>query len=389
MSLLTRARSNAVVDREPVGPVAAPAVGVGQSNAQLLDLMQGGEAGAARAAGPDTRPYSHLDVTTALMKTDINGNFVDQSKEEYDATKLKLESDAEGRPVRDQDVRFEMLRSRIEAADAARAASQADLSETDDAARVMGMFVAPEWVLGKNNTKEDMDEYVGRFSALSANHPDMLMVPGTSVWQERRDKGRFTKENVLHSSADAYFGGEHVHRTNKMNIGFDENGVEHQFKDEAQSDQRAKKWWNKADEHQAGAASSGLFQAGGRNFALDICADHGDGSVAAKEYMANGGGRGVDAHILTSHSAQLKENSTVVKDGGHFVHSDSQLGWGSLGSANDTSKWKLKEQDGKLVSTSAEALGPDFQGYHRSKIETMTPRKIGADVEHQGTRAFA
>jgi hypothetical protein len=338
-------------------------------------------------SAPSESPYSHLDVTAVPSKMDNVGNFTGSWKDEYDAIQRRLE-DA-GEPARDQDIRFEMLKSRITDADVRGTALEAMLRENEPDARVMRLFTAPEWFFKKPGTpytKDEMAEIHGKFQMLSADHPDMLMVPGSTVfrvagegqWYDKSDEARLKMGNT----AAAFMAGRKVHEVQKHALAGDTDGYGRgsdlvtnsqgsDIKDKQVGDVEKKP--NR--EYLRGRKSkpdSSLFDAGGRSFALEICGDHGD-YRAADQAGAQGG---VDAHILVSHGAQMHRNAAASKDQGLFVHNDG----------SDTEE----STPAASVATATGRTRDRSQPYERGQLEVKSGTQ-GREAEtdgHLGTFPF-
>ncbi len=342
------------------------------SSTPLLDLVQQHE---------KNPTYSHVDVNTALLKLDRAGNFKEESKTEYDTTKARLELE-KGGSASDREVRVAMLEVRMREADANRALAQASAGDSE---QVMGLFMAPEWALGKNLTEEDMAYYDASFQALSAQMPHTLMAPGSGVWQERRKKGTFTKENVLHNTANVYLGGERKAQVHKQAEGMDIDHAVHRFKGGQGVDTaRSRKWWDKAPERSA--PGSATFSAGGRRFGLDICADHGNSRVT--QQVIGGHEAPLDMQLLMSAGAQPMEAGTAVKDGGMIAHSDAS-GVGQLKAATGGDTVYHAGVEGMKTVKPWAPKPNGFAGYERSSLVQKQREDFGPGRKgHLGKHKF-
>lgn len=316
-------------------------------------------------------PYTHLSVNTPLYRVGGDGNFQEEALEEYNLVAQELNE--AGQPASDQDVRVEMIHRRMQEADGRRAAHQEGL---DPGNRAMGMLMLPEWFLGKNLSKDQMQSYRQRLADMSQQYPDTLLQPGTGVWQERVKNSDLGKEKrgkstVLHSTADVFLGGQQVHTAEKLVNGFDTDhtrGVYGSDKGEVVSGGRAREWYTNnpartfagGDMYHANAQStSSRFEAGGVNFALGICGDHTSANRERREFEGNPDA-GADVHLVTSNGAALNDGSLTTRRGGLAINNDA----GGLASA-PTAHVQSADREGVDYFMNEGQLVREFPWLHR------------------------
>jgi hypothetical protein len=71
----------------------------------------------------------------------------------------------------------------------------------------------------------------------------------------------------------------------------------------------------------------GRATAGGINFGIEICLDHGLGTLKNTEAMT---GTLSSVHLLCSAAVEPELTAIAVRDGGYFIHASSELGWTSI-----------------------------------------------------------
>lgn len=265
---------------------------------------------------PERHGYTHVDVTSAAMKLNGTGEQFDgASKDEYDDIKQSMEQQRGGRRVKDREVRFEMMRRRIEQASLRR-----DVGGGDE---TMGLFTAPEWTLGKSLTKKDVRWYREQFKELSGQHPHMTIMPGTMMWQERVKKQHgLGKKTRMHNTGDVFHGGERIHTVNKRGQAGDVLGQRsrHGLGGRVQPD-RALKWYNRTRDQAQGDTT---FDVNGVKMGYEICAD--SSTKRVRNELNDKGQSPLDVHVVNGAGQPLDERSMALTQGGLGVASDSGSG---------------------------------------------------------------
>lgn len=319
--------------------------------------------------------YSHVHISAAKVKMP-RGEFKDRSKDEYDKVKQRLET-KKGRSVKDREVRYAMVKGRVKSAERARARSGGD--------ETLGIFTAPEGMLGENLTKKDVRWYREKFGKLSEKNPHMAIMPGTMAWQERRKKEgkKFAKETVLRTSGDVFHGGERVHTVDKRDDGGDTTGVkgQHLLGKRGVSRQRAQKWFSRGKD---GGTS---FNIGGVDMAYDICQDH--STKRTREDLHGKGQGGKDVHIVNSMGNGIDSRHIALRDGGIGVGSDADRGDSTL--MRTTEDWDRNDQT-EVNNPSTGRMIPGYLGKGQSSAQRLSrldrtefdPEQNPYESEHLG-----
>ena len=291
-------------------------------------------------------------VYSVGMLLNNDGSFAGATAEEYKELKDKQFKDGK---ASEMDGRLALLKTKLDQA----YAEFKQNPDHDD--KVLGVFTAPEWLFknpGVPFTQDEMIAIQDKCLDYSAACPDMLIVPGSTVWTE--GSGDTLK---LRNTAFAFFNGKLAHETHKRSIAFDETGYEK----EGQTDMKSA--WNRAK--QANQDSS-LFMVGNRLLALEICADHGDIRAQKNQLDTYGSGVGTDIHIVVSKGASLSANGTTLKHGG-------------VGIGNDASTLSLVKGGVRaVISAGVREPNPpesyknsayDYKGAHKESFEKLDDLK--------------
>ncbi|HMV67752.1 MAG TPA: hypothetical protein PKA64_12965 [Myxococcota bacterium] len=352
------------------------------------------------------RPYTHLDVHAPLYNVDIAGDFEgDASQAQWEAARERLVDAGKARP-KEHEIRLEMIRGHVADADGTRAQAQQDLvDQGDNDSRVMGMTMLPEWFLGKNLSKKTMKKYRKGLKQISEEHPEVLIQPGTGVWQERVAKSKLGKpglgkNTVMHSTGDVYFGGGKVHTQDKMFDGMDTNATKYAYgkhKGDVVPKAQKIKWFGDAPERTAkdrdycydatDQTGSSHFDVGGRRFAMDICGDHGSDGFRAQQEMTDGDLPATDVHLVTSNGSILQDRGATVRDGGVAIQNDATVGSSFLYTATDDDQTTWGDAEG-LHGLHDQLLMPeDHEGYQRRGFERQAHHSLQEDQQgsHLGT----
>jgi len=197
----------------------------------------------------------------------------------------------------------------------------AQATANNEQATALYVYVGPEYLLQRSysmrTVKEDeKTQIVNHLAAVSNACPGMLMMPGTLTWRKKKGFER----SFLRQPADAYnsaflfFNGAMVHRHDK-----NEDVGELQALDLTKNT----RFDSRPRARFVHGAHSGRFVCNLLDFGIEICGDHGQGTLAA-------GGQ-VDIHLLTSASVSHAFNAAgmpriAARDGGVFVHCNDQSG---------------------------------------------------------------
>ena len=230
--------------------------------------------------------------------------------------------------------RLVLLRSAIEAADRAMPIPGGLAAGTP----VLRLFMAPEYFFSESCNRHVMDyetrgHVVQAMANISANFPDMLLLPGTvSYFKPLVDKKLETARlaaDPLHTSrlvkyAGTYTVGEEKSTYLAHNTAYAFHGGRQVFKyrkmlDCAElnpQDRKAGKVMVFATGNSVGAFD---FNLGGvtLRIGVEICADHDNGQ------LSKGGVSNLDLQIVLSASTGLKKDYAVVRDGGCVFHCDA------------------------------------------------------------------
>lgn len=299
--------------------------------------------------------YSHVHVSAAKVKLP-RGEFQGRSKQEYDKVKEQLER-KKGRSVKDREVRYAMIKGRVKSAERARKRSGGD--------ETLGIFTAPEGMLGENLTKKDVGWYRKKFGKLSEKNPHMAIMPGTMAWQERRKKEgkKYAKETVLRTSGDVFHGGQRVHTVDKRDDGGDTAGVkgQHLLGKRTVSKERAQKWFSRGKD---GGTS---FSIGGVDMAYDICQDHSTKRTREDLHNKRQGGR--DVHIVNSMGNGVDNRNTALREGGIGIGSDGDRGDSRL--LRTTEDWDHDDQT-EVKNPSTDRMIPGYLGKGQSSAQRIS-----------------
>jgi hypothetical protein len=288
------------------------------------------------AEGPAPRDhYGHVAVYSAGAMVDNTGRFVAGSATDYEA--VRAQPTTAGTTPTELDIRVRMLTDKIRAAHADFESRRASDPNARDA---IALFTAPEWYFkrpGTPFTEADKQQIFHTVRSLSAQHPGMLIVPGSVVWGTGRGDGA-----ELRSTTMAVMNGSRLHEQNKRKDAFDTDGY-FPDDDEAAGDdtieQRRYAEWERGGGLRTGADAGrnpremppnidgqpAAFQVGSLTFALEICADN----VNGRALWDFGQGRfpqqhPADVHILVSAGASPMPSKAVLREGGIAVGNDGQ-----------------------------------------------------------------
>ena len=230
--------------------------------------------------------------------------------------------------------RLRLLRSAIETADRAIPMPGAPPPGT----HVLRLFMAPEYFFSESCDRHVMDyetrgQVVAGMAKISADVPDMLLLPGTVAYfkplvdkglESRRLKADPTHQSRLvkyagyftigeekstylaHNTAYAFYGGHQVFKYRKMLDCAELNA----------QDLKAGKVMVFATGNSLGVFN--FNQAGmALRIGVEICADHDNGQ------LSKGGVSGLDLQIVLSASTGLKKDFAVLRNGGCLFQCDA------------------------------------------------------------------
>ncbi|MCZ4101416.1 toxin glutamine deamidase domain-containing protein [Streptomyces sp. H39-C1] len=263
--------------------------------------------------GP-ARRFERIAVYGAGAMTDRNGAFLRESEAAHDRVMTRLPSTAT-----EVDIRIEMLSDRVR--EAHRDFLVRQRSEADPDA-LLGLFTAPEWYFKRPKipfTLGEKEMIITSMVALSREHPDLLIIPGSTVWAEPHPSGNGI---VIKAGSSAVLNGRLVHETTKMREGLDVDGYTPGREDRAD--------WKEDRKRQAQALANDLyngfnaagsqvtdratFTVGNRTIALEICQDHNNRRAVNERTPA-------DVQILVAHGSDLR--NSALRDGGIGVFNDA------------------------------------------------------------------
>lgn len=172
------------------------------------------------------------------------------------------------------------------------------------------VFLAPEHLFRGSTVRMAMPEadkkqIVAAVKALSQNHADTMIIPGTIVWLEQSNFATlFKRKFVARNSAFVYCGGREVFRYDKHS-----NAGELLQAEQADAKFRAGK-------------ALGVFDLWGKSIGLEICFDHSN-AVLYKQLQTSGRSP-VDVHLIVSSTVTNKPGMVAARSGGLIVHADGQ-----------------------------------------------------------------
>lgn len=108
--------------------------------------------------------------------------------------------------------------------------------------------------------------------------------------------------------------------------------VHYTVKENRNEDERSDEFWGMYTMARAlrpAARHPRTFLHNGVLFGVEICRDH-DVAVAHQEYVAGGGGPGVDVELVVSFSVPRQARSLFTRDGGWFIQNDGQARAGTV-----------------------------------------------------------
>ncbi|MCC6620521.1 MAG: hypothetical protein IT385_04660 [Deltaproteobacteria bacterium] len=270
-----------------------------------------------------------MHVSNANMRIGLDGKFEGRTADEYGQVKAELAKDRPDGKVDDREVRFEMMRRRVESAAQARAQS---IPEDEDPQKTMGLFTAPEGALGDSLTKQDAKWYRKQFKGLSAQHPDMTLMPGTMNWQERQRKQHgLGKKTALRTTGDVFHAGKRVHTVDKHEDVGDTMGQHARHKgkgDSPVSKERAQKWYGRG---RGDSKSGSTFQVGGVGMGYEICGDH--PAHRLRHELHETGAEPLDVHVVNSAGNMIHPGHVGLREQGLAVSSDAVQGETQIGRA--------------------------------------------------------
>lgn len=202
----------------------------------------------------------------------------------------------------------------------------------------IGVFTAPEWYFSqpdKPYSEQDVELIEAKLMNLSAQYHNMLIIPGSILWQGESDEGK-----TLKNTAISYMHGQIVHRVDKYNEGIDVSMYTEKSetgRSIPQSRQDFKQQWIRGGgtmEQQVGELSNNdqtsIFEVGNLKVAVEICADHNSGR--ARQELNNLMGNsdeiendGFDLQILLSAGATFSNNDDKngLKSSGVAISNDA------------------------------------------------------------------
>ncbi|MET9886700.1 toxin glutamine deamidase domain-containing protein [Streptomyces sp. NPDC006430] len=268
---------------------------------------------------PPGTAYDRVSVHAAGAVTDVNGAFTRDSQATHETVRATMPNATEAQ------VRIEMLRREV-----SRAAAEfrTELAGQENPDAVLGVFTAPEWYFKRPGipfTRGEKEMIVTAAVALSAEHPGLLIVPGSTVWSEPAPGGNGT---VLKAGSAAALNGRLVHETTKLREGSDVTGYTPNREERRNLDQataaaaeaaaaKLQRDFNSAGES---VTDTAVFTVGGRRIALEICLDHHNGRARGETEALPALPR-ADLQIVVAHGMMLK--NSALREGGIAVFNDS------------------------------------------------------------------
>ncbi|MFD9359445.1 toxin glutamine deamidase domain-containing protein [Streptomyces sp. NPDC060031] len=267
--------------------------------------------------------YDRVAVYSAGALTDTKGEFLAESRQEYEAARSQLPPTAT-----EVDVRIRMLELRV---DQAYAQFDAVRQAQENPDGLLGFFTAPEWYFKRPEipfTRGEKEMIVTAAVNLSARTPGLLIVPGSTVWSEPQGT-----DTVIKAGTSAALNGRLVHETTKKREGSDVAGyspdsaaraklsgvVLEEAKGLGDRQQRA---FNAAGDQ---VGDSTTFNVGNRRITVEICLDH-MMQRAVRELRPAGVAPDArppasDVQILLAHGAVL--TGSVLRPGGIAIYNDA------------------------------------------------------------------
>jgi hypothetical protein len=201
---------------------------------------------------------------------------------------------------------------------------QAQAMANGHAGNALYIYMGPEYLLQQSYamrtvTEDEKSQIVNHIAAVSNACPGMLIMPGTLPWRKKKGFQRaFMRQAAdAFNTAFIFWNGAMVHRHDK-----NEDVGELQASDLAKT---TKYGGTRPRARFVHGAHTGRFQCNALNFGIEICGDHGAGTLVA-------GGQ-VDIHLLTSATVGHSFNAlgivkVAARDGGIFAHCNDMSGRG-------------------------------------------------------------
>lgn len=238
---------------------------------------------------------------------DNDGNFIEESKQAYDKKKSTLET-----PGDEIAIRLALLEDELRLAHAKLEQKSGFGKQT------IGLFTMPEWAFKQPGTPFSEQEKLriqAACLAFSEKYPNMLLVPGSTVWTKKGYDGP-----ELRATASVFFNGELIHETHKQNMIGDASGYLEEGSNKRQMENKWRGAWDRAAEkHQ----DSCFFRLGNRLLALEICGDH---MRASKEHHSSSTlTEDADIHILVAKGMGFSSHHVNLREGGIGVANDASV----------------------------------------------------------------
>ncbi|MFB7468634.1 toxin glutamine deamidase domain-containing protein [Streptomyces sp. NPDC056224] len=310
-----RAFVGADVDNPRAGAVADLLRSVDEERLRLTEASRGRVEGYGKAL--PSVAYDRVAVYSAGAMTETDGSFTGDSAALHEAARRRLSATMPTRPT-EVDIRIEMLSGRVE-----QAYAEFDAHRQGQEEGLLGVVTAPEWFFKRPEipfTRGEKEMITTAMVELSARHPGLLIVPGSTVWSEPNGTG-----TVLKAGTSVVLNGRLVHETTKVGEGSDVVGYGPNKDVRAtlsESDRAAAEQLNEARRNDFVAAGrsvtdKALFTVGNRTIALEICLDH-HNKRALAEWEE--GRPKADIQIVVAHGMALK--NSVLTEGGIAVFND-------------------------------------------------------------------
>lgn len=286
----------------------------------------------------DTRDYSHASASLFSPALNESGEFLGAGLqgEEQQARQARIQG-GEAQPF-DGDVRIDMLVPRIQQAEQQRLQYETANAGTD----AVGVFLAPEWYFKRAPepySDAERDQIISRLEGVSANYPQVVIVPGTIVWR-KAGGGKFSRQRAeMGNLAPVIFGGKTIMRHEKfINAGdtegyqFDEGDAFGEADEDHMRGDNVKKANREYKRHRPDTmadAGTSFFEIGNVEFSVEICGDHSSRNRAFQEMVQSGTennpAQGAHVQLLVSHGAAFSRSRHAGRLGGVGFHADATL----------------------------------------------------------------
>ncbi|MCI0711181.1 MAG: hypothetical protein L0154_13570 [Chloroflexi bacterium] len=197
--------------------------------------------------------------------------------------------------------------------------------------QVLGVFTGPEWFFRRPDrpyTEGEFQELIARIASISADYPNMLIMPGTVLWGRFMSRSRMEIRNTSVVALNGSVVNIYHKRTDGMDLhGFEGVGELQKGMRDEYSRQSIEDSPETSGDVRNTTTNTSLFGVGNVSFAIETCRDTADARSKQEYFKSNPGGMiggsGVQVLLLPAHGAPGSATTAPVMPGGLIVNANA------------------------------------------------------------------